>query len=964
MPSVFSSAPIAPLSLVLFLLLCPTLNAQEFDPFGADPTDQRDPFDNTDDAAGEDDPFGGADESDPFGEALTPRGTGRDRPKQEVRIPARGGRADRRGEDRVAKALASETTLQFIETPLADIADFIAEKHDINVILDERALEEIGIGTDTPLTFNAKRISLRSALRLMLKEADCETIIRDGALVITSDWEAEEYVVTKVYPLRPLIGKRPLSDDDDAGDEILDVIVTTVQPESWSEVGGAGSIRVLRNSLIVANTPRVQEEVDELLDSLQQAQDALAASRDEPPKFASLPQRKPWQLAIEKSLGKKVELDAIETPLQDVMDYLKHAADVPIQIDHRALNDVGIGGDTPITRNLKGITLNSLLRLVLKELDLTYVMCDEVLLITTPEEAEAELQTRVYPAADLMGAWYSEDDWLGSEVSDDIYDHHTMIDILQTIVRPDTWEYVGGPGAITSYQGSIVVSQTGVVHEEIATLLAGLRQLHADIHADRDHALIQPLRLDELMSPPHADLRKALAKETGMLAFTETPLQDVVDALAAKHKLPIQIDHRALEDVGLGSDVSMTATLGGETVGQALTRLLRPLDLKWIIRDECIILTTPEEAESEVLTVIYPVADLVFPAGQDGSPDAMGQADYESLVDSISEIVHPYAWEYVGGVGSIEPYPVVRSLIISNTEEVHEEVEALLAQLRQAEAQQREAEAEESTDEPADENEEITRDKQGQRLYLKAYRLAKNDREYADELTAVIRELVEPQSWKDDDAYYLRPLAGSLVVRHQLETHQKIHKLLKALDAYAWPQFYPGGSGSAFGVDDGSGFKEGLQGGGFFDVPDHIRPQFGGGGLGGGGFGSGAFGAGASSGSFFSVGRSSYHPVVTLHEFSLPADDTRPAMPLRIYDQGLDDAEDVQTLITELIDPKGWNAEGVYLRAIGNKLIVRHSPRVHRKVYRLLMEVQSLSPPVRLSRSNSNIAVCPFAAPK
>ena len=49
---------------------------------------------------------------------------------------------------------------------------------------------------------------------------------------------------------------------------------------------------------------------------------------------------------------------------------------------------------------------------MLKELDLTYVIRDEVLKITTPEEAENELLTKVYPVADLvmpimsgMAAW-------------------------------------------------------------------------------------------------------------------------------------------------------------------------------------------------------------------------------------------------------------------------------------------------------------------------------------------------------------------------------------------------------------------------------------------------------------------------------------------------------------------------------------------------------------------------------
>ena len=45
----------------------------------------------------------------------------------------------------------------------------------------------------------------------------------------------------------------------------------------------------------------------------------------------------------------------------------------------RKIEDAGITTDTPITKSLKGITLKSALRLILKELEMTYVIRDEVL---------------------------------------------------------------------------------------------------------------------------------------------------------------------------------------------------------------------------------------------------------------------------------------------------------------------------------------------------------------------------------------------------------------------------------------------------------------------------------------------------------------------------------------------------------------------------------------------------------
>ena len=67
------------------------------------------------------------------------------------------------------------------------------------------------------------------------------------------------------------------------------------------------------------------------------------------------------------------------------------------------LNDANITADTPVTKDLKGITLKSALHLMLKDLgDLTYIIQDEVLLITTQEQADANLVLKVYPVADLV----------------------------------------------------------------------------------------------------------------------------------------------------------------------------------------------------------------------------------------------------------------------------------------------------------------------------------------------------------------------------------------------------------------------------------------------------------------------------------------------------------------------------------------------------------------------------------
>ena len=106
---------------------------------------------------------------------------------------------------------------------------------------------------------------------------------------------------------------------------------------------------------------------------------------------------------IYKALEQPVEdFDFVETPLRDVVAQIEDAHGIQVEIDVRALDDFGIDVDTPVTRSLSGISLRSALRLILSELDLAYIIKDEVMLITTQEEAENNLVLKVYPVADLV----------------------------------------------------------------------------------------------------------------------------------------------------------------------------------------------------------------------------------------------------------------------------------------------------------------------------------------------------------------------------------------------------------------------------------------------------------------------------------------------------------------------------------------------------------------------------------
>ena len=65
-----------------------------------------------------------------------------------------------------------------------------------------------------------------------------------------------------------------------------------------------------------------------------------------------------------------------------------------------------------------------------------------------------------------------------------------------------------------------------------------------------------------------------------------------------------------------------------------------------------------------------------------GQSGGTGQADFESLMTLITTTIQPDTWDELGGEGRVAEFETNMSLVVSQTQEVHEEIADLLEQLR------------------------------------------------------------------------------------------------------------------------------------------------------------------------------------------------------------------------------------------------------------------------------------------
>lgn len=170
-----------------------------------------------------------------------------------------------------------------------------------------------------------------------------------------------------------------------------------------------------------------------------------------------------------------------------------------------------------------------------------------------------------------------------------------------------------------------------------------------------------------------AKIKQALSKPlkgTG-LVFTEQPLEDIVNFLQEEYDIPIHVDVPALEDSGLTPDEPMSCNVQNVSLRSALRLLLKQKGLTWVIENEVLTITTPEVAETSLVTCVYDVRDLV------NNPKS-----FEALADAIISCIATGTWAENGG-GEAEVRPIQPGLlVVSQMAVVHDEIAELLTAIR------------------------------------------------------------------------------------------------------------------------------------------------------------------------------------------------------------------------------------------------------------------------------------------
>ncbi len=151
----------------------------------------------------------------------------------------------------ILKAMSSTVKADFVKQPFQEVVKLLEERSGAKIVIDPNALKEAEIDYSTPVTLEAKKVTLRTALKKILGDVGLAYIVKKGMVQVVTPEVAQKTMTTKAYYVGdlippPLPGANPaasLARQKWFANQIMAMIVNTIEPDSWQANGnGLGTI--------------------------------------------------------------------------------------------------------------------------------------------------------------------------------------------------------------------------------------------------------------------------------------------------------------------------------------------------------------------------------------------------------------------------------------------------------------------------------------------------------------------------------------------------------------------------------------------------------------------------------------------------------------------------------------------------------------------------------------------------
>jgi hypothetical protein len=180
----------------------------------------------------------------------------------------------------------------------------------------------------------------------------------------------------------------------------------------------------------------------------------------------------PKEVGLVRMLNSTLSVNFDKMPLKDAIAYLQEKTDINIFVDEGSLRDASVEYEDPVTFKANGAQVRSILKAVLADKGLTFIIKEAALHVMTPEKAKQFMITRTYPVRDLFA---TPNPNLPSSVHrvQAILEARELMRLIVTTMDPPSWQANGGTATI-SYNptsGSLIIRQSAEFHYQMGGYL-------------------------------------------------------------------------------------------------------------------------------------------------------------------------------------------------------------------------------------------------------------------------------------------------------------------------------------------------------------------------------------------------------------------------------------------------------------------------------------------------------------
>jgi hypothetical protein len=338
------------------------------------------------------------------------------------------------------------------EKPLGAGVDQLSAILGLPVTFDMDALEVLGVRLDDPVSVNLRQASVGEILEAILARRGLIYVVADGLVLVTSPESRRTQPHAVRYTVSDLAGTEKAGLED-----LARRLRKLVDPESWQEAGGPGTIEIADGAWRVVQTDPVHYRILTFCEKLRSARGRPLRSHYPAAMFALTTRLD----RVRAKLREPVTLNFHEpAPLNEIVGQITQQTTAKIVVDWLALAADGSPPQVEATLAVEHRPLAQALDQLLRPLGLTYRAVDAATLeVATVKAMAARLELEFYPVAGLLSPGVTAE---------------TIQQRIKAEAAGSTWSDAGGPGVIDFDPPSncLLVLQSPAVQAQVEALLA------------------------------------------------------------------------------------------------------------------------------------------------------------------------------------------------------------------------------------------------------------------------------------------------------------------------------------------------------------------------------------------------------------------------------------------------------------------------------------------------------------